>query len=336
MSRGIARLGALAGLVAVAAAACAGPAGSLTRVRVAYTAQTDVGDLPSLMALQALEQAGYVTQATFYARPELAVEALARGDVEFASGGVRAFWAATVRGADLVMVMEHAENGYALVTAPDIVRCEQLTGRRLALSSPGAHPTGLGRAYLHRCPGASPQILDMPGSGDRLAAFAAGAVDAVVIQRSDVVRLAARAPDAYRVLVRFEDVFPNLRFEGTFANRAFAGAHRPVVVDYLRARLAAVRRVLDDPSLLYDEARRWPMMGSLDERIVAAELADRTWDPDGGLQPSSVEATYDFLSRTGSLPASLDPARLADRSFLDAALDSLGTMPAPMAAGPIR
>jgi len=287
---------------------------------VAYTSPVDVGDLPSLIAHRMLAERGYDVETTFFAQPELAVEALARGDVEFANGGVRAFWAAVGKGADLVMVMEHAENGYQIAAHADIRSAEDLTGRTLALSSPGALPTALGEAYLRRCAGATPLVLNMPHSGDRLAALAAGAIDAAVLQRADVARLEGRAPGRFHVLARFDEAFPDLRFEGLFVNGRFARANRPAVIDYVRARIQANREVLDDPALLFAEARRWPAMGSLDDTIVNGEIRAPAWTRDGGLRPGSAAATLAFFVSAGSLPASLGAGRLADTSFLTEAL----------------
>jgi hypothetical protein len=68
--------------------------------RAAYTSAVDIGDLPSLIAHRQLENAGYRVEETFYAQPELAVEALASGAADVASGGTRAFWAAAGKGAE--------------------------------------------------------------------------------------------------------------------------------------------------------------------------------------------------------------------------------------------
>jgi ABC-type nitrate/sulfonate/bicarbonate transport system substrate-binding protein len=306
------------------------------RLRAGFTSSIDVGDLPALMAHRALKQAGYEVDTTFYARPELAVEALARGDAEFASGGTHAFWAAIAKGADVFMVVEHAENGSQIVTVPGVSRCEELTGLRLALSSPGSVPTAVGRAYLQRCPGASPQVVSMPGSGDRLAALLAGVVDAAVLQRADVARLHEQEPGRFRVLARLDEEFPNLRFEGVFVNGAFARAHPSAVVDYVRARVEANRRAIERPALLFEEARQWPAMGTLDQALVDGEARAPAWAVDGGLAPGSVPATLAFFVGAGTLPASLTAEQVADRSFLAEALQAIGTEPPGTRMAPRR
>ncbi len=290
------------------------------RLHAAYTSSVDIGDLPSLLALRALEGAGYRTDATFFAQPELAVEALASGGVDVASGGSRAFWAAAAKGADLVMLMEHSENGYQLATAAGITQCEHLHERTLALSSRGSLPTALGEAFLQRCPAAKPRVLVMPHSGDRLAALLAGAVDAAVLQRADVTRLTQQAPARFTTVEGFTEAFPDLDFEGVFVTRAFARTQRAAVVDYVRERVRANRRVLATPALLAEEARRWPAMGALDATVVAGEVRAPAWTTDGGITAASVGATLEFFVRVGSLPATLIADRLADLSFLEEAL----------------
>lgn len=294
------------------------------RLRAGYTSPVDVGDLPSLLAHRALEKDGYRVEPTFFAQPELAVEALASGGLEVGNGGSRAFWAAVAKGADLLMVMEHSENGYRLATLSGIARCEDLHGRTLALASRGALPTALGEAYLQRCSAAKPRVLVMPHSGDRLAALLAGAVDAAVLQRADVTRLEQQARGRFTTLVGFSAAFPDLDFEGVFVTRRFAETQRRAVIDYVRERIRANRRVLANPGLLFEEARRWPTMGTIDDVIVEGEVRAPAWTRDGGLTRESVTATLDFFIRTGSLPASLTTDQVADFSFVEEALSEIG------------
>jgi ABC-type nitrate/sulfonate/bicarbonate transport system substrate-binding protein len=293
------------------------------RLRAAYTSAVDIGDLPSLLAHRALAKDGYRVDPTFFARPELAVEALARGDADVASGGSRAFWAAAAKGADLVMIMEHSENGYGLAAVSAITRCQDLHGRRLALSSRGSLPTSLGDAYLQRCPAVNPRMLIMPHSGDRLAALIAGAVDAAVLQRADVTRLVQQAPGRFTTHEGFSEGFDNLDFEGVFVSRRFAQSQRPAVVDYVRERILANRQVLTNPRLLFDEARHWPTMAALDSVVVEGEVRAPAWTRDGGLTRESVAATLDFFIRVGGVPPALTTDQVADLSFLEEALKSI-------------
>jgi ABC-type nitrate/sulfonate/bicarbonate transport system substrate-binding protein len=291
----------------------------LTRIRVAYTSAVDIGDLPSLIAHGSLEKLGYRVEPTFFAQPELAVQALASGEADMANGGTRGFWAAASKGADIVMVMEHSENGYQIAAVSGIRRCEDLDGRTLALSSRGSQPTALAEAYLSRCPSATPRVLNLPHSGDRLAALAAGGVDAAVIQRADLARLNENAPGRFATLDGFNADVAGLDFAGVFVTRRFAEAHRRVVVDYLRERLRAHQSVFVHPDLLLAEARRWPTMAAFDERIVKTEIEAPAWTKDGGVSLASARATLAFFVKAGSLPPTLNPDDLVDVSYVEEA-----------------
>lgn len=324
-------------VIALAAAACGpgtrDPRGGV-RLRIGYTSAVDIGDLPSLIAQRALEERGYRVETTFFAQPELAVDALARGDVDIANGGARAFWAADAKGADLVMLMEHSENGYLIAGGSGISRCEDLHGRTLALSSSGSLPTAIGRAFLRQCAEAEPRVLTLPHSGDRLAALLVGSVDAAILQRADVGRLEREAPGRFRALAA-PRALAHLDLEGVFVSRRFLAEHRPVVADYIRERVFANRRVLDDASLLLQEARRWPDLGPLDAHVVAGEVAAPAWTRDGGVTEASIAETVDFFVTAGSLPPSLDARIIADLSILSDALDAVASneSPTPPALG---
>lgn len=280
--------------------------------------------MSSLIAHRLLSDSGYQVEATFYAQPELAVEALASGGADVASGGARVFWAAIAKGAPLSMVMEHSENGYELAVVPGIRTCRDLHERTLALSSQGSLPTALGQAFLRRCADAKPRIIIVPHSGDRLSAIVNGAVEATVLQRSDVARLNARAPGRFTTIDEFSGMFPGLNFSGVFVTRAFADGHRDVVTDYVHARIRANRLVLEKPALLLEEARHWPSMADLDSTVVDGEVRAPAWSRDGGITPQSVAATLKFFADTQSLPASLTADQIADFSFVEAAVDALG------------
>ena len=295
----------------------------LPLIRVAYTSAVDVGDLPSLIAHRQLKKAGYRIEETFYAQPELAVEALASSRADVASGGTRAFWAAADKGAQLRLVMEHSKNGYQMAAASSIRTCGDLHGRSLALSSQGSLPTALGKAFLQRCPHTRPHVIIVPHSGDRLQALVNGAVDAAVLQRSDVARLNARAPGRFATIDEFAAMFPEFDLTGVFVNRAFASARRGAVIDYVRERIRANRRVLDVPAMLVEEAGQWPSVAGLDRSLVEGEIRAPAWRRDGGITRDSVAATLKFFADTGSLPALLSTDQAADFSFIEAAVDAL-------------
>ncbi|MGH2628095.1 MAG: hypothetical protein ACRDHY_15765, partial [Anaerolineales bacterium] len=116
--------------VALAAglASCAGPAETpaATNLSFAYPSIADFQDLPSLMALDLLSGQGYSVVPTFFAQPELAVEALASGEADFGFGSTRTYWAGIQQGGRLTTIMEESSNGWSLAGLTEIVECADL------------------------------------------------------------------------------------------------------------------------------------------------------------------------------------------------------------------
>ena len=321
----------LAAVLALAAlAACAAPARRPEPIilRVAYPGSADFDDLPSLLAHASLETQGYKVETTHYRVSELAAEALARGDAQFASGSIRTYWAAASRGAPVRTVMDHAADVHQLVVESDIRDCEGLEGQSFALHSAGAVGAALARAYLaEECAGVRPRFLMVPNSDNRAAALLAGAVRASVLTLAEVLRLEQQAPGRFRVLSDFAARWPHVKTTGAYVNVLFAAAHRDVVRDYVRARVIAHRDVLADRRQLPAQASQrlgpsafWPL-------VAEAYLDTRAWDPDGGLTRSDIERTLAFFIAHGSLDASLTVDAVADLSYLASVLDELGRYP---------
>jgi ABC-type nitrate/sulfonate/bicarbonate transport system substrate-binding protein len=280
-----------------------------------------------LLAHRDLERHGFEVEPLVFAQPELAAAAIARGDAEFANGGARPFWMAIARGGDLVTIMEHVGNEHAIVVTSAIASCTDLHGRSLAIASRGATGTAFTEAYLRRCPGVQPQWVMISNSVNRRAALESGAVAAATLLRADAVRLQRRGSGTFRVLVAFGQAYPQFRTNYVFANRTLATRHPAVVADYVRARLLANRRAIENPAVLSEEARQWPTLGGVDGDVVRAQLSAGVWDPNGGLGPTGLAATLGFFIEAG-VPATLTTDQVADPSFLSDALASLGRAPA--------
>ena len=309
-------------LTAVGVTGCAAPAPTdRPLIRVSYSAQPDMDDVPSFLAHAALEAEGYTVEETSFALSELGVEALVRGNVEFATGSVRSFWAAAGRGAPIRTVMEHVTNGHRLVADSRITTCQGLDGRRVALQSEAAAGTALFRAYLDQeCPNVHPQTLLVPQSQNRAAALLSGNLDAAVLELSLFLWLDQQAPGRFHIVDDFAARFPLIKVTGVQVSTDFARKHPDVVRDYVRARVSANRAVLADPSLLVAEATRTMGESAAWPAIVKAYLGMTAWAPTGGLTEPDVERSLEFFKRSNGLKPDLTVADVADLSFLDAVL----------------
>jgi ABC-type nitrate/sulfonate/bicarbonate transport system substrate-binding protein len=314
----------IAALAAAAACAVGTDEPNARLIRVAYPNVADFDDLASLVAHERLRADGYEVEVVPFALSELSAEALARGDVQFANGAARSFWAARSKGAPIVTLMEHVVDVHRLLVVDGIRSCRDLDGRRLGINSEGAVGTALLRAYLDdACPSVRPDFFLVPRSENRAVTLGSGGVDAAVLELSSVLWLQQQHPGRFHLLADFQALWPLVPATGVHVNEAFAGANPQIVLDYVRARVLANRAVAADPGLVLIEAdraigpsARWPV-------IADAYIAAAAWNSRGGLTAEGVDRALQMFSRYGGLPGDLTAESVADLSFLDAVLAEL-------------
>jgi len=295
-------------------------------IRVGYAGVLDVGDAAQEMAHASLEAAGYTVVEQSFATIEALVDAVSRGDVHFGTGAARAFWAAVAKGARVRTVMEHVGNVHRLVVAGAPADCTAaLHGRRLALQSEGAAGTALARAWMAvHCNGVMPEVVMVPGSPNRFAAALSGAIDATVLQLSDVARLDRAAPGRFSVMGDFAREWPGLMVTGLHVNTEFADREPTMVRDYIRARVLANRAAVADRAGVLAHARR--MLGGGDWAPEVDEYAEKgVWHVDGGLTRQGAADTLRFLVEQSGLEPSLTPEQVADPGVLEDVLREVGS-----------
>lgn len=295
-------------------------------IHVGYTSQADYEDLPSLIAHQRLRDMRYTVETTFFAQPGLAIEALARGQVDFTHSSIVAHWTAVSQGAEIVTLMEHTSNAWLLVTIPEIRSCQDLDGRRMAHHSEGGTSKALTDSYLQeQCPSVEPDVLIMPGSSNRAAALIAGEIDVTPIRIPDLVQIEREAPGQFSVLVYFSEDLPNLKVGGVHTNLGLLSEQPQVVTDYVTQLVRVYRDLGVDQEPLIEMAMELLEM----EPEIARETTDRylaiqAWKPDGGLSLQTAQASIDFWTAAGELPPGIEAAQVVDLGPLEAALGSLG------------
>jgi ABC-type nitrate/sulfonate/bicarbonate transport system substrate-binding protein len=285
----------------------------------------DFADVPRLVAERELASDGSPATVTEFARPELAIEALARAEADIAIGSIALAWAAAGRGAPIVTVMEVARSRHVVAAVGSIESCGDLNGRRVAVNSLGATGGELFSAFRREaCPEAKPNVIVVQGNQNRAAALLTGTIDAAVILRDDAIDLEQRAPGRVKVLEDFGVRWPRVMSIGVFVERGFATKNRRAVQDYLRACLVAQRTIATDASRLEAAARETLGGDRAYHAVAAAYIEARAWDPNGGLMAESVNEAMRFLVRGKTLPENVAASSLVDRSVLDSVLDEIG------------
>jgi ABC-type nitrate/sulfonate/bicarbonate transport system substrate-binding protein len=329
MTKGFLRIAFLAIIVFVTAC---GPLQSSTdrgepvEIRVAFGAEMLMTDLPQILAHELLAKEGYEVTTTFYSKPELAVEALARGDADIGEGSVPAYWTAISKGANVASIMEQTANEWQIVAVPDIQTCADLDGMRLAHHSESSVSKAMADAYIaESCPGTEPQILFIANSPNRAAAMLADEIDATPLKLEQAMQLEREAPDRFHILTNFAQDVPGLKTVLLQVNRDFADQHPEAVRDFIRAMLTVHRQIDEDPKMLMDEvSKRLEVDPDLLPEITQAYRDINTWDVNGGLTEASVKYSLDFYTNAGELEPGLTVSDVADLSFLEAVLDEIG------------
>jgi len=294
------------------------------KLRIAYQTQLDFGDLPSVLANDLMADMGYAVLPTFYAEGNLAIAALAEGQADIGIGNVGAYWNAVGQGADILTVMVESRNPWSLGSIAEVQECADMEGKRYAIHAEGTSSQAMGDAYFAaNCPDMQVgERLIIAGSENRAAALIAGQIDASPMELADVVNLQVAYPGQFNVLANFGEDLPQLMTAAIFVRGEFAAENPQAVTDYLKALITVHRQITDDPSLLSAAATQWLF---IDEAVlpslVEAHIDRDFWPVNGGdLSDEAVQYTIDFNGIEG-----VAPADVVDASYLDAALEELGT-----------
>ena len=286
----------------------------------------DVRDIPMLMALDDLRAQGYTVEVTYLASSNLIAEALSRGDADLALMNNLTMWNAIAKGVDARTVIEPVASTTILAAQASITDCSQLNKLGVGISS----STGLSTARLEGyfemiCPGTEPTYVVISESSGRSAGLLSQDLAAALIPAEELLKLEQEAPGRIHVLADMAAVFPNVRQDAVHVRLAWAKENPAALKDYLQALLQANRRVLKDKTLLVNEAvKRLELDRATAEAIVALHLSLGTWDANGGLTVERVQSTIDFLTEIGSLKTGQTAADVADLTYLESVLRSIG------------
>ena len=253
----------------------------------------------------------------------LALKALLAGELDSYEGSPGAPLIAASRGADLKIVGCYWPGvTYAIFSKQSVASPEDLKGKTLALSSPGALPDLIARAVLEKYHIAQGDVhfAAMGSDTDRMRALAAGVVDAAALS-TEFTRYAQT--QNVKLLVHAHDVAPDyLRFCTTTTGRTIAGKGDELS-HFLAAQMQGAAYALahrDESIALTHEATKTP---AADPR--AADVFDEVQkyaavDPAMPIPLDKLSWMQDLLIRTGNMKTKNDFAKLVDAAPREAAL----------------
>lgn len=201
-----------------------------------------------------------------------------------------------------------------------------LAGKTIATSGPGGMPDQLPRMVMrkHKVDENSARFLQVGGHAARLQAVIGGRAEATVI---NIVTSVLGAKDV-TVAGKMSDEFPKLGYvwnvvrEESLADPRLSKAFETLTM----AGIKGSRFIMENPEeaaqILHE---RVPDLSLEISKVAVAELnRDKLWGVDGGLDPETVKFTSELNRELGIIKTSIEPSRLIDSRFVDAALKSVG------------
>ncbi len=257
----------------------------------------------------------------------LALRALLAGELDSYEGSPGAPIIAASRGADIKITGCYWPGlTYGIYAKPSIAGAEDLKGKMLAISSPGALPDLVVRAVLEKygIPPADVRFSIMGSDSDRFKAVSGGIVDAAAAS-SEFAPIAEKS--GIKLLVQARDVVPNyLRF-CTYVSGKTLTSRGEDAAKFLAAEMAAWRFALDNrdkvialthevthskpddprPAYIFDEVKRYS-----------------TIDPAMPIPVEKLTWMRDLLIKTGNLAKAVEINSLIDERPRARALELLG------------
>ncbi len=287
-----------------------------------------LGSVHVFLALDALRAQGYEIETTKFARFDLVTTALAKGELDLASGSIQTTWTAIGKGAPVKTIVGNLGNSYVFVAANEIKSCADLQGKTVGTSAANTVTAQMFKTYrAQNCPNVEFSSLILPVGESRLPALMGGQVQAAQMEIDEALELDRQAPNRFHRLVAYGQAFPDLQITGFYARREFIQQHPDVVRAFIRALIEAERQVQDKDAL---RAAAVKYLAPDDTQALAAidtfhEL--KLWDKNGALTNENLTATLAFLQSSGALPATLTVQDVADLSYMNAVLDEIGRVP---------
>ena len=297
---------------------------------VAFTS-LGMSSAPFLAALDSLRDQGYTIETPEIAESELVTQGVASGEFAFGSGANNSTLTAVEAGANIKLLVNRVNNEWTLYAKNDIADCAGLAGKRLAIHSEGAVSTAMVKNYVETvCPGTEPQYVIIAGSPNRLAALLADEIDASPLELTDAVTVDAEASDRYKMLASLSQDLPDLQTTSIYVNGDFAEENPGTVLAVVKAVLEQFRQIDGDAAYLEQVAREFvgdalddEAIGPATERYVELDM----FPVDGGITEENLKYTAEFFGPegTGATSRVLEVDEFADLSFLQMALDELGS-----------
>jgi NitT/TauT family transport system substrate-binding protein len=273
------------------------------------------------------EKQGLKLELTQVDNDAIGLKALIAGQVDSYEGSATGAMIAASRGADVkILGCQWPGLPHGVFVRDNITKPEDLKGKTIAISQPGAMPDQLIRALLARY-NLSPddvKFANLGSDNDRYKALVAGVVDAAVVS-GEYTPIAEKA--GVKMLIRGREVLPDYLRVCIMSSAAVEKARHDDLVKFLAAEMSAMRYVVthrDETIALTQETAGTKPDDPRPAYMYDDAVKTRALDPDLGLPIGKLDWMQQQSVKAGDQPKPVDLKLVADDGPRADALKKLG------------
>jgi NitT/TauT family transport system substrate-binding protein len=257
---------------------------------------------------------------------QIGLKALLAGELDSYEGGPGGAIVAAARGADVKILGCHWPSlVHGLFAREPVAQIEDLRGKNIAISAPGALPDLLIRAVLEKkgIPASEVKFANMGSDTDRYKALTVGVVDAAIVSTEYL----PIAPPNVKLLATGREALPNfMRVCMITSGKTLAERHDEAA-RFLAAEISALRHAVanraEEIKLTFEVAKAKPD----DPRpafIFDEAVRHKDIDPEVGLPMEKLAWMQEMLLKNGSMPKPVDLAKVVAPDVRAKALELAG------------
>jgi NitT/TauT family transport system substrate-binding protein len=255
------------------------------------------------------------------------LQAMLSGGLDSFDGGPGAGMVAAAHGADVKIIgCEWPGVPYAVFARPQVASPQDLKGRLIAISSPGANPDVVARAMLEKYDVAAADVrfANLGSDLDRFKAVVAGVADATVVS-NEYTPIAAQ--QGVKLLLQAREVVPNFMRVCIFTSAKTIAARGDDAAHFLAAEMAALTYVVshrDETLALTREVTGAKPDDPRPAYIYDDAVKSKSIDPEMHIPMDKLRWMEEQALHDKVLPQPYDVAKLVDDSIRTKALALLG------------
>jgi ABC-type nitrate/sulfonate/bicarbonate transport system substrate-binding protein len=296
-------------------------------IRMAYPGRVAFNHSLSYIGWDTMREAGWKIEEIQFTTAVLATQGVASGAAECGWTSDSARLAAMERDPSIKLraLVENQANVWLLYGKTSINDYKELKDRPVAQGATGQINDFLLNITIART-GISPQLIRFNDSEQRSQALIAGQVDAALIAFDDVVAVERAKPGQFKAIITYKDELPDIAGSYFSCNAKFVEEHPDAVQAIIDTWILNYRRAYDDPAWFLAAVKK--KLPEVNEALLREQYdsfaKNRLWDPNGHMDPKTIEATFSTYKNGGVFKSDIKIVDFADPRFIENTLRKYG------------